>query len=160
MCIYVSEICASRIFVSCPWWLKNVESSSKIALFSSERHFKMCFPKIKTITFFWRKLSKLHKKDTILHVTITLFQNHGQTRTSSRPITLPLIQQDYPANLCNNEELPCMKLCMMLVSRHDGGAVALSKALKHMHFLRELDLCYNINPILSGTACTSWENWI
>ena len=49
---------------------KWVENSP---FFSNGRHFKMCFPKMKAITFFRRKLSKLHKKDTILHVTITFF---------------------------------------------------------------------------------------
>ena len=31
--MYVSEICAERIFVTFPWWLKNVKSRSKIAFF-------------------------------------------------------------------------------------------------------------------------------
>ena len=60
--MYVSEICAEGIFVTFPWWLKNVKSRSKIALFSNEPHFEIWFPKKKTITFFWSKLSKLHKK--------------------------------------------------------------------------------------------------
>ena len=37
--MYVSEICATGIFVSCSWWLKNVKSRSKIALFPNKRHF-------------------------------------------------------------------------------------------------------------------------
>ena len=53
---------------------------------------KFDFQKKKTIvTFFRRKLSKVHKKDTILHVTITFSLKQGQARTSSQPITLPLI---------------------------------------------------------------------
>ena len=53
-----------RNFCNFPWWLKNVKSTcrSKIALFLNERHFEIWFPKKKTITFFWSKLSKLHKK--------------------------------------------------------------------------------------------------
>ena len=47
-----------------------------------------------TITFFGRKLCKVHKKDTVLHVTITFSQKQWETRTSSGPIlyrdTLPL----------------------------------------------------------------------
>ena len=66
MCMHVSEICAEGIFVSFPWWLKKLKNRSKIALFSNERHFEIWFPKKKTITFFGRKLSKLHKKETIL----------------------------------------------------------------------------------------------
>ena len=45
-----------------PWWLENVKSRSKLALFSNGRHFEIRFPKKRTITFFWGKLSKLHKK--------------------------------------------------------------------------------------------------
>ena len=80
--MYVSEICAEGIFITFPWWLKNVKSRSKIALFSNERHFEIWFPKEKTITFFWSKLSKLHKKDPILHVTTTFSLKQGETRTS------------------------------------------------------------------------------
>ena len=58
-------------FYNFPWWLKNVKSRSKIASFSNERHFKIWFPKKKTIRFFWSELSKVHKKDPILHVTTT-----------------------------------------------------------------------------------------
>ena len=42
----------------------------------------------KTITFFWSKLSKLHKKDTILHVTTAFSLKQGET--SSEPIPHPL----------------------------------------------------------------------
>ena len=38
-----------------------------------------------------RKLSKLHKKDSILHVTTTFFLKQGETRTNSVPISHPLI---------------------------------------------------------------------
>ena len=40
--------------------------------------------------FFRRKLSKLHKKGTILHVRITFSPKQGQTRTGSGPIWVPL----------------------------------------------------------------------
>ena len=88
--MYVSEICAEGIFVTFPWWLKNVKSRSKIALFSNERHFEIWFPKKRTITFFWSKLSKLHKKDPILHVATTLSLKQGETRISHEPIPHPL----------------------------------------------------------------------
>ena len=90
MCMNVSEICAEGIFVTFPWWLENVKSRSKIALFSNECHFEIWFPKKRTITFFWRKLSKLHKKDQILHVATTFFLKQGETRTSHGPIPHPL----------------------------------------------------------------------
>ena len=88
--MYVNEICAKGIFVTFPWWLKNVKSRSKIALFSNERHFEIWFPKKRTITFFWSKLSKLHKKDPILHVTTTFSLktrgNKNKTWTHSTPL--------------------------------------------------------------------------
>ena len=46
------------------------------------RHFEIWFPKKRTITFFWSKLSKLHKKDPILHVATTFSLKQGETRTS------------------------------------------------------------------------------
>ena len=88
--MYESEICAEGIFVTFPWWLKNVKSRSKIALFSNERHFEVWFPKKRTITFLWSKLSKLHKKDPILHVETTFSLKQGETRTSHGPIPHPL----------------------------------------------------------------------
>ena len=88
--MYVSEICAEGICVTFPWWLKNVKSRSKIPLFSNERHFEIWFPKKKTITFLWSKLSKLHKKDPILHVATTFSLKQGETRTSRGPIPHPL----------------------------------------------------------------------
>ena len=89
---------------------KNVKSRSKLALFSNEHHFEIWFPKKKkkkTITFFRRKLSKLHHKDTILHVTITFSLKEGQTRSSSSwPIWVPV-------SLClASTKLSNSKLCL------------------------------------------------
>ena len=50
---------------------------------------KFDFQKKKTITFFWSKLSKLHKKDPILHVATTFSLKKGEARTSSGPIPHP-----------------------------------------------------------------------
>ena len=47
---------------------------------------KFDIQKKKTITFFWSKLSKLHKKGKILHVTTTFSLKQGETWTSSGPI--------------------------------------------------------------------------
>ena len=77
---------------------KNVESRSKTALFSNERHFEIWFPKKKTITFFWSKLSKLHEKDPILHMTTTFSLKQGETRTNSLPIPHPLNIFEEPPN--------------------------------------------------------------
>ena len=46
--------------------------------------------KERTITFFWSKLSKLHKKDPVLHVATALSLKQGETRTSHGPISHPL----------------------------------------------------------------------
>ena len=99
--MYVREICAEGIFVTFPWWLKNVKSRSKITLFTNERHFEIWFPKRRTITFFWNKLSKLHKKDPILHVATTFSLKQGETRTSHGPIPHPLMwaKQHYNMSL-------------------------------------------------------------
>ena len=51
---------------------------------------KFDFQKKKTTTFFWSKLSKLHKKDPILHVATTFSVKQGETRTSHGPIPHPL----------------------------------------------------------------------
>ena len=51
---------------------------------------KFDFQKKETITVFWSKLSKLHKKDPILHVTTTFSLKQGETRTNSVLIPHPL----------------------------------------------------------------------
>ena len=111
MCMHVSEICAEGIFVSFPWWLKKLKNSSKIALFSNERHFEIWFPKKKTITYFGRKLSKLHKRQTILHVTITFSLKQGETRASSGPIPLPLRGKG-----TQNQNLACFVCYLQIIS--------------------------------------------
>ena len=93
--MYVFEICAEGIFVTFPWWLENVKSRSKIALFSNELHFEIWFPKKRTITFFWSQLSKLHKKDPIFHVATTFSLKQGETRTSHGPIPHPLTAHNW-----------------------------------------------------------------
>ena len=88
--MYVSEICAEGIFVTFPWWLKNVKSMSKIALFSNEHHFEIWFPKKKTITFFWSKLYKLPKNYPNFVCDNYIFPKTRETRTNSVPIPQPL----------------------------------------------------------------------
>ena len=50
---------------------------------------KFDFQKQKTITFFWSELSKLHKKEPILHVVTTFSLKQGETRTSHGRIHTP-----------------------------------------------------------------------
>ena len=47
---------------------------------------KFDFQKREQLRSFWSKLSKLHKKDPILHVTTTFSLKQGETRTNSVPI--------------------------------------------------------------------------
>ena len=97
--MYAFEICAEGIFVTFPWWLENVKNRSEIALFSNYRHFEIWFPKKRTITFLWGKLSKLHNKhdkDRILHVATIFSLKQGETRTSHGPIPRPLNQYQSP----------------------------------------------------------------
>ena len=90
--MYVSEIRAEGIFATFHWWLKNVKSRPKIALFSNEYYFEIDFKKEKKTMFFWSKVSKLHKKDPTLHVRTTFSLKQKETRTSSGPIPHPLRQ--------------------------------------------------------------------
>ena len=88
--MYVSEICAVGIFVTFPWWLKNVKSKLEIAFFfQMSAILKFDFQKRK-LRFFLSKLSKLHKKDPIFHVTTAFSLKQGETRTNSVPIPHPL----------------------------------------------------------------------
>ena len=92
----VSEICVEGIFVTFPWWLQNVKSRSKIALFFKWVPFwNLISKKKRTITFFWSKLSKNYtkKKKTILHVATTFSLKQGETRTSHGPIPHPLREE-------------------------------------------------------------------
>ena len=88
--MYVSEICADEIFVTFPWWLKNVKSRSKITLFSNERHFEIWFPK-KRKQFSFSEVNYLnYAKNPILHVATTFSLKQGETGTSHGPIPHPL----------------------------------------------------------------------
>ena len=49
--------------------------------------------KKKKITFFWSRLSNLHKKDPIFNVATTFSLKQGETRTSHGPIPHPLNQR-------------------------------------------------------------------
>ena len=83
--MYVSAICAEGTSVTFPWLLENVKSRSKIApFFSNERHLKFDFKKKS-------KLSKLHKKDPILHVatTFSLKQIKGKQEQAMDPFHTP-----------------------------------------------------------------------
>ena len=89
--VFLCKICAEGIFLSFPWWLKNVKSGSKITLFQMDTILECVFQKWKQLHFSDENYLIYTKKDTILHVTITFFLKQGQTRTSSGPITVPLI---------------------------------------------------------------------
>ena len=56
---------------------------------------------MKTITFLRRKLSKLHKKGTILDVTIEFFLKQSQTRASIGLIILALSLHVFEFVICH-----------------------------------------------------------
>ena len=116
VCMYVSEICAEGIFVTFPWWLKNVKSRSKIALFPNERHFEIWFPNKRTITFFWSKLCRLHKKDPTLHVATAFSLEQGETRTSHGPIPHPLKDSKFYDLITLYETLRSCSNCVWITS--------------------------------------------
>ena len=90
MCMYVFEICAEVIFVTFPWWLENVKSRSKIALFSMSAILKFDFQKREQLRFSEVTYLNYTKKDPILHVATTFSLKQGETRTSHGPIPHPL----------------------------------------------------------------------
>ena len=51
-------------------------------IYFSTSTFQIWFPKKKTITYFWSKLSKLHKKDPILHVVIIYIDTQNKPWTA------------------------------------------------------------------------------
>ena len=57
---------------------------------------KFDFQKREQLRFFCSKLSKLYKKDPILHVPTTSSLKQGETRTSHGPIPHPLRKVGYP----------------------------------------------------------------
>ena len=69
---------------------RKCEKLVKNSPFSNERHFEIWIPKKRITTFFWSKLSKLHKKDPKLHVATTFSLKQEKTRTSHGPIPHPL----------------------------------------------------------------------
>ena len=70
---------------------------------------KFDFQKKKTMTFFWSKLSKLHKKDLILHVATSFSLKQGETGTSHGPISHPLKQLWFNVGLVSLRTcLPCV----------------------------------------------------
>ena len=68
--MHIGKICADGIFVSFPLVTKDGKSRLKIAPFQMDAILKLDLKNKKqtnNITFFRIKLSKLYKKDTILH---------------------------------------------------------------------------------------------
>ena len=93
-----------RNFCNFPLVTRKCEKyRSEIALFSNECHFEIWFPKKRKITFFWSKLSKLHKKDPILHVAATFSLKQGETGTSHGLIPHPLMPFNIRVTSCRYE---------------------------------------------------------
>ena len=67
------------------------EEKEKQPLFQMSAILKFDFQKRKELRIFKSKLSKLHKKDPILHVTTTFPLKHRETRKNRAPIPHPLM---------------------------------------------------------------------
>ena len=65
---------------------------TKIALFSNERHFEIWFPKKKTITYFWSKLFKLHRKRPNFACDNYVFPKTRGNKANIVPIPHPLTE--------------------------------------------------------------------
>ena len=88
--MYVFEICAEGIFVTFPWWLKNVKSrSTEIApfFFKWAPFFKFDFQKRKQLRLSDVNYLNYTKKDPNLPVTTTFSLKQGETRTNGVPIS-------------------------------------------------------------------------
>ena len=116
-----------RNFCNFPWWLENVKSRSKIALFSNERHFEIWFPEKRTITFFWSKLSKLHKKDLTLHVATIFSLKQGETRPggalnffSGRDVRPGFLKCGACELTFASENFPKLEACELKISKFRG----------------------------------------
>ena len=62
---------------------------------------KFDFQNLKQLRFSEVKLSKLYKKDPILHVATTFSLKQGETRTSHGPIPHPLMLYPNPSLFCS-----------------------------------------------------------
>ena len=108
MCMYVSEICAEGIFVTFPWWLKNVKSRSKITPFSNERHFEIWFPKREQLRFSEENYLNYTKKTQFcmwqLHFPSKTRGNKNKPWTHSTP--LKVVQCPFKCDISDSVRLP------------------------------------------------------
>ena len=96
--MYVTEICAERIFVTFPGNYKKCKQKVKNTFFQMSAILKLDLKKKQTNkpkqndTIRFPEVNYLNytKKDPILQVTTTLPLKQGETRTSSGPIPHPL----------------------------------------------------------------------
>ena len=135
-----------------------MKSRSKIALFSNEHHFEIWFSKKKTITFFWSKLSKLHKKDPILHVTTTFSLKQEETRSrSSRPIPHSLRSMSYTKPLKTNIGLDSEQWWRSKVSSSYLVKSCYSFIILIKDCIKDIDFCNTCwwTQVNKGTPCVS-----
>ena len=97
---------------------------------------KFDFQKRKKITFFWRKLSKLHKKDPILHVTTTFSLKQGETRTSCGSIPPPLRWWHLGGGVLNTKDPTGMSQCC----QHEVVKFNLSTSFVHYNNKKPLSI--------------------
>ena len=88
--MYVSEICAEGIFVTFPWWLKNVKSRSRIAFFQMSTILKFDFQKRKQFRFSEVNYLNYTKKTQFCMRQLHFSLKQRETRTSHGSIPHPL----------------------------------------------------------------------
>ena len=104
---------AEEIFVTFPWWLKNVKSRSKIALFFKWVPFwNLISKKRKQLSFSEVNYQDYTKNDPILHVATTFSLKQGETRTSHGPIPHPLLRI---YRVLFSQNLTLMKYCKNVI---------------------------------------------
>ena len=108
------------------------------------------------------KLSKVHRKDAILHVTVIglFYIKQGQTRASSGPITLPL------ARVSSN--LDIFKLKLFLIACHKNVRPKPKKVIFFCGFLKKSAFLvkfesenkfygsFPVQKCILWYTCTSW----
>ena len=92
-CLYVSEICGKGIFVSFPWWLKNVKSRLKITppffFFQMGAILKFDFQKRKQFHFSEENYLNYTKKTKFCLMTITFSLSKGKQEQAADPFGSP-----------------------------------------------------------------------
>ena len=147
MWTYVSEICAKGFLclslVTKKMWKVGQESP----IFKRVTFWNLIFRNENKIIL-RRKLSKPHKKDTILHVTITFSLKQGETR----PITLPLNPTSYFLYMHVKVHFASKSNCIQMIVLH-----TFSNDIPYLHQPFVSSPC---QPLLLLQHVLSYNDWL